>query len=147
MLDQNEQVQFVQMSTLRIGSHIVIDDGACVILDICTSKTGKHGAAKSHVYARNIFTDKKIETIHSTTEMVTIPIVTKLSYMLTNIDDDDIVVMNNKSEELHDVAKLDKSDVCAKLRRLFNEGKVVIVTVVHALGLSRIVDCMEEISK
>jgi|688.fasta_scaffold1519089_2 hypothetical protein len=47
-------------------------------------------------------------------------------------------------EEQNSIVKLNSDEVCDKLVKLFEEGKTVMVTVVSAMGLSRIVDCREE---
>lgn len=42
----------MQCSALRKGGHVVIKGRPCKIVDMSTSKTGKHGHAKvRHIYA------------------------------------------------------------------------------------------------
>lgn len=144
METQEENIQYVSVNDLKIGSFIIINDGACVILEKSVSKTGKHGCAKAHIVARNIFTDKKVECIHSTSEMVKVPIVSRVQYSLLDITDDGVVLLNEHMEEQVGIVKMEASEVCDKLMRLFKEGKQVVVSVIFALGNSRIVDCTEE---
>ena len=140
-----ELIKFMGVNELRIGSHILINDGVCVIINITISKTGKHGSAKAHIVATNIFTDKKIHVLHSTSEIVKVPIVTKSNYTLLNIfDEDGVSLLDEFMEEQNSIVKLNSDEVCDKLIELFEEGKTVMVTVVSAMGLSRIVDCREE---
>ena len=53
----------VQVSSLRKGGYVMIRDRPCKILDMSTSKTGKHGHAKVHLVAFDIFTGRKVEFI------------------------------------------------------------------------------------
>lgn len=145
MQQEEENIVFTAVNDLRIGSYLVMNGGACVILAMSVSKTGKHGSAKAHITARNIFTDKKVEGMYSTSEMVKVPIVTKKQYLLLNIYDDiEVSLLNEFSEECNNLVKLDDSDVCKKIVKLFEEGKTIMVNVIFALGLSRIIEVSEE---
>merc|ERR1712135_244956 len=53
----------VQASALRRGQHVLIKDHPCKIVDMSSSKTGKHGHAKIHFVALDIFDGKKYEDI------------------------------------------------------------------------------------
>ena len=53
----------MQCSALRKNGHVVIKDRPCKIVDMSTSKTGKHGHAKCHFVGIDIFTAKKLEDI------------------------------------------------------------------------------------
>jgi translation initiation factor 5A len=48
----------IQCSALRKNGHVVIKGRPCKIIDMSTSKTGKHGHAKVHLVATDIFTNK-----------------------------------------------------------------------------------------
>lgn len=48
----------MQCSALRKNGHVVIKRRACKIIEMSTSKTGKHGHAKVHLVALDIFTQK-----------------------------------------------------------------------------------------
>lgn len=60
----------VQASACRKGSHIMIKDRACKIVEMSTSKTGKHGHAKCKFMAIDIFDGTKHEKIESSTHNV-----------------------------------------------------------------------------
>lgn len=148
MEQQEENICYVTVNDLRVGHYIIINDGACVINSISVSKTGKHGSAKAHIVARNIFTDKKVESIYSTSEMVKCPVVTKNQYSVANIESDgNVILLNEDMEEVYGLIKMENNDVCTKMKTLFEEGKSVSVSVILAMGLARIFDCAEEREK
>jgi translation initiation factor 5A len=145
---QEENICYVMVNDLRIGHYIIINDGACVINSISVSKTGKHGSAKAHIVARNIFTDKRVENIYSTSEMVKCPIVTKNQYSVTNIESDgNIMLLSEDMEEVYGLVRLENNDVCLKLKTMFEENKQITVSVISAMGNAKIFDCTEEKEK
>merc|ERR1712217_149495 len=48
---------------IRKGSHLMIKGRPCKCVEVSTSKTGKHGHAKAHIVAIDIFTGKKMEDL------------------------------------------------------------------------------------
>jgi translation initiation factor 5A len=48
----------VRAGELKKGMHVVIKGHPCKVVDISTSKTGKHGHAKANITALDIFTNK-----------------------------------------------------------------------------------------
>ena len=49
----------MEAGQIRKGGFIMIKGNACKVSDVSTSKTGKHGHAKCHFVAIDIFTGKK----------------------------------------------------------------------------------------
>ena len=54
----------------------------CKIVDMSTSKTGKHGHAKVHLVATDIFTGKKYEDLSPSTHNMDVPNVSRREYQL-----------------------------------------------------------------
>src|SRR5882757_5454433 len=54
----------------------------CKIVDMSTSKTGKHGHAKVHLVAIDVFTGKKLEELCPSTHNMDVPNVRRQEYQL-----------------------------------------------------------------
>jgi len=50
----------IEAGQIRKGGHIMIKGRPCKVTDVSSSKTGKHGHAKCHFVANDIFTGKKV---------------------------------------------------------------------------------------
>lgn len=74
----------MQCSALRKNGHVVIKGRPCKIVDMSTSKTGKHGHAKVHIVALDIFTGKKLEDLSPSTHNMDVPNVTRREYQLVS---------------------------------------------------------------
>ncbi|KAI9482858.1 MAG: eukaryotic translation initiation factor 5A-2 [Benjaminiella poitrasii] len=123
----------MQCSALRKNGHVVIKGRPCKIVDMSTSKTGKHGHAKVHLVGIDIFTGKKYEDLSPSTHNMDVPNVTRQDYALINIDDGYLSLMLNDGSTKDDV-KLPEGELGEKMEEEFEEGKELIVSVVSAMN-------------
>jgi len=133
----------MQCSALRKGGHVVIKNRPCKIVDMSTSKTGKHGHAKVHLVAIDIFTGKKLEELCPSTHNMDVPNVRRQEYQLIDIDDDFLSLMTDDGSTKDDV-KLPDNDLGKKINKAFKEeGKELNVIILSAMGEETATDFKE----
>lgn len=128
-----------QAGTIRKNGYIVISNRPCKVVDVSTSKTGKHGHAKCNFVGIDIFTGKKYEEMTPSSHNCDVPNIARMEYTLIDIDEHDFVSLMDDSGNTRDDLKLptgtDEADKLAQtLRTQFAEGKELAVTVLKAMG-------------
>ncbi|KAI4144159.1 MAG: hypothetical protein LQ341_002715 [Variospora aurantia] len=111
----------MQCSALRKNGFVVIKSRPCKIVEMSTSKTGKHGHAKVHLVAIDIFTGKKLEDLCPSTHNMDVPNVTRREYQLLDISDDGFLSLMGDDGDTKDDVKVPESEVGEKITRLFKE--------------------------
>ncbi|KAI9591553.1 eukaryotic translation initiation factor 5A-2 [Syncephalis fuscata] len=136
----------MQCSALRKGGHVVIKGRPCKIVDMSTSKTGKHGHAKVNMTAIDIFTGKKLEDVSPSTHNMDVPNVSRVEYEAVMIDDDGFVTLMTPDGASKDDIKYpeDKLDEFREaLEKAQDAGKSIVATVLSAMGEESIITYKE----
>merc|ERR1719299_65788 len=141
-----------QAGELRKGSYVMIKGHPCKVTEISTSKTGKHGHAKAHIVALDIFTSKKYEDLCPTSHNLEVPFVKRTEYQVLNADPNSgEVSLLLESGETKDDLNLPKfvkigepTDDDVKLsdeivKEVEKGDKTVLVAVLEACGEQKIV--------
>lgn len=123
----------MQCSALRKGGHVMIKSRPCKIVEMSTSKTGKHGHAKVHLVAIDIFTSKKLEDICPSTHNMDVPNVVRKDYQLVDIDGDFLSLMDDGGDQREDI-KLPEGELGDEIRTRFEGGDDLMVSVLSAMG-------------
>ncbi|CAB3404618.1 unnamed protein product [Caenorhabditis bovis] len=121
-----------QCSALRKNEHVMIKGRPCKIVEMSTSKTGKHGHAKVHLVALDIFTGKKLEDICPSTHNMDVPVVKRKEFLVIGIEDDGFCsLMDPESCETKDDLRLPEGELSQQIKEALdkNEGDVLVQVV------------------
>jgi len=124
-----------QCSSIKKGGYVVIKDKPCKVVETSTSKTGKHGHAKVHMVALDIFTGKKYEEICPSTHNMMVPNVSRTEFMLIDISDDGYLSLLLPDGSTKEDLKLPSGELGEKMQAAFDDGKEVMVCVLAAMGM------------
>jgi len=134
----------MQCSALRKNGHVVIKNRPCKIVEMSTSKTGKHGHAKVHLVAIDIFTGKKLEELCPSTHNMDVPNVRRQEYQLLDVSEDGFLSLMSDDGSTKDDVKVPDGEVGDKIKKLFTEeSKDVNVVVLTAMGEESAIDAKE----
>ncbi|POW18658.1 hypothetical protein PSHT_05493 [Puccinia striiformis] len=123
----------MQCSALRKNGHVVIKGRPCKIVDMSTSKTGKHGHAKVHLVGIDIFTTRKYEDISPSTHNMDVPNVSRTEYQLVNIEDGFLNLITTDGVSKDDV-KVPEGDIGDDIQAQFDAGKDLYCTITASMG-------------
>lgn len=122
-----------QCSALRKGEHVMIKSRPCKVMEMSTSKTGKHGHAKVHLVGIDIFTGKKYEDICPSTHNMDVPVVKRKEYQLLSINDDGYVsLMDPDTCDVRDDLKMPEAELGDQIRQAFEKDETGILCQVVA---------------
>ncbi|RFU78396.1 eukaryotic translation initiation factor 5a [Trichoderma arundinaceum] len=134
----------MQCSALRKNGFVVIKGRPCKIVDMSTSKTGKHGHAKVHLVALDIFTGKKYEDLSPSTHNMDVPNVTRREYQLLDISDDGFLSLMNDDGDTKDDVRMPDGEVGEKINKLFKiDEKDTNVVVLTSMGEEAAIEAKE----
>ncbi len=96
-------LKLIDAHSSKPGTTIMVDGQACTVLSNDISKTGKHGASKCRIEAREIFSGKKkIVAVPGDTRF-DVPLVEKKRAQVLSVSDDKASVMDLESFETIDL--------------------------------------------
>ncbi|CAH0001268.1 unnamed protein product [Clonostachys byssicola] len=134
----------MQCSALRKNGFVVIKNRPCKIVDMSTSKTGKHGHAKVHLVALDIFTGKKYEDLSPSTHNMDVPNVSRREYQLLDISDDGFLSLMNDDGDTKDDVRMPDGEVGDKITKLFKtDEKDTNVVILTSMGEEAAVEAKE----
>lgn len=132
-----------QCSALRKGGYVMIKNRPCKIVEMSTSKTGKHGHAKVHYVGLDIFTNKKYEDICPSTHNVTVPNVHRCEIQVIDCDDDGFMSIMSESGEITEIKCPEKccsEDVRSMLKDTEDTDNAVMAVIWRAIGLEEVLE-------
>merc|ERR1712083_223360 len=123
----------------------------CKCAEVSTSKTGKHGHAKAHIVALDIFTGKKYEDLCPTSHNLEVPFVKRTEYQLLTADADSgevsLLLENGETKDDLNLPTFvtvgepteDDKKVVEEILKMQEEGESALVAVLSACGEEKIV--------
>jgi len=130
----------MQCSALRKGGFVMIKNRPCKIVEMSTSKTGKHGHAKVNMVALDIFTNKKLEDICPSTHNMEVPNVKRKDYQLIGCEDEYLSLMEDTGDTREDL-KCPDGTIGDEIRDAIENEREILVTVLSAVGEECVIAC------
>mmetsp|Transcript_29554 Transcript_29554/g.30686 ORF Transcript_29554/g.30686 Transcript_29554/m.30686 type:complete len:164 (-) Transcript_29554:60-551(-) len=134
-------------SDVKKGGHILMDGRPCKVMEITTSKTGKHGHAKANITGIDIFNGKKLVDVCPVSHNKEMPHVNRLEFQLLGVDDEGYVTLLDKVGNVRQDLKLseeeDDLDVSKRIKDGLETGRQMVVTVLSAMGIEKIEEAKE----
>jgi len=130
----------MEAGQIRKGGYIMIKGNPCKVVDVSTSKTGKHGHAKCNFVATNIFNGKKLEDMIPSTHGTTVPNIFRNEYTLLSVDEDDFMALMSVEGDMREDLKLPEypegyaQELQDALKKAEDDGKSLTVVVLKACG-------------
>jgi translation initiation factor 5A len=130
----------LQASAFRKGTNIILKDKPCKVVEMSTSKTGKHGHAKVNFTGIDIFTAKKYKEIQGSTHPMLTFESTKSEWGVMSCEEDGSLSLIDEKGNTRDDLSLPADEEIAKgIRDAQEKGeKEVFVSVLTALGQDQI---------
>ncbi len=91
--------QEAEVRELKVGRYMLVDDSPCKIMDITTSKPGKHGEAKARIVAIGIFDNQKRSVVFPVKHKVKVPIIEKKNAQVLSVANKEAQLMDSETYE------------------------------------------------
>jgi len=125
----------MQCSALRKNGYCLMKGNPCKIIDMSTSKTGKHGHAKVNMVGIDIFTGKKYEDMSPSTHNMEVPNVKRIEYTIIDVNDEGYLsLMDDSGDVRDDLHCNNNAELLEEIKTKFENGDEFMVSVLAAMG-------------
>jgi len=128
-----------QCSSLRKNGYVVMKGRPCKIVEMSTSKTGKHGHAKVHMVGIDLYNAKKYEDICPSTHNMDVPFVKRVDYQLVDISADDFLSLMDDGGEVREDIKIPAGELGDEIRAKYENGDDIACTLMCAMGIEEVI--------
>ena len=94
---------FAVAKELRVGRYVLIDDIPCKVVEIESSKPGKHGAAKMRITGIGVFEGQKKTLLSPGDADVDMPIIERKNVQIMSVNGTNAQVMDQQTYEVFDM--------------------------------------------
>ncbi len=95
---------FAEAKELKDGKYIIIDDIPCRVVNIESSKPGKHGAAKMRVTAIGVFDGQKKTWLGPSDQTVEVPMIERTTAQIVAVNGNVANLMDSTTFETYELA-------------------------------------------
>ena len=88
-----------EIRELKVNRYLMVDDEPCKIINITTSKPGKHGEAKARMEVVGVFDRQKRSIVHPVKHKVRVPMIDKRNAQVIAIVGDNVQLMDMATYE------------------------------------------------
>ncbi len=94
---------FAIAKELKVGKYVLIEDIPCKVVEVESSKPGKHGAAKMRVTGIGVFDQQKKTLLTPGDADVEVPIIERKEVLILSISGNIAQVMDKGTNETYDI--------------------------------------------
>ena len=94
---------FATAKDIKVGKYVLIEDIPCRVVNIETSKPGKHGAEKMRITGIGIFDGQKKTLLTPGDADVDVPIIDRKAVQIMSVSGKTMQVMDSKTYEVYDL--------------------------------------------
>ncbi|MCC7552297.1 translation initiation factor IF-5A [Candidatus Micrarchaeota archaeon] len=94
---------YVDSKSLKVGKYMLIEDIPCRIVNIETSRPGKHGHAKMRITGVGIFDGQKKQWLGAGGHDVEVPIITRSNAQVVSVSGNSAQLMDVKTYEIFEL--------------------------------------------
>jgi len=124
----------MQCSALRKNGYCMMKGHPCKIVDMSTSKTGKHGHAKVNLVGIDIFDGKKYEDMSPSTHNMEVPNVNRKEYTLIDVTEEGFLSLMDEAGEVRDDLHCNHNrELMDEIQKKFDAGDEMMITVLQAM--------------
>jgi len=125
----------IQCSALRKNGYAMLKGKPCKIVDMSTSKTGKHGHAKVNLVGVDIFDGKKYEDMSPSTHNMEVPNVSRIEYNLIDVTEEGYLSLMDEGGDIRDDLHCNHNqDLLDEIKKKFDAGDEMMISVLKAMG-------------
>ncbi|MEX2706081.1 MAG: translation initiation factor IF-5A [Candidatus Freyarchaeota archaeon] len=107
--------KITEVSKLKVNSYLLIDDEPYKVVSTTTSKSGKHGHAKTRLVAVSLFDESKKDVVFPSDARVEVPVIDKRNGQVISVGEN-VMLMDLETYETFELPKPKEEDILSKLK-------------------------------